>query len=86
ASKIIKYNKSIVFTFTLLTLISAVALFFVSINYNMNDYIPEDAPSTVAIEIMEEEFNSTLSNAQVMIKNVTVQEALLYKEWLEEID
>ncbi|MBU9720187.1 MULTISPECIES: efflux RND transporter permease subunit [Bacillaceae] len=86
ASKIIKHNKLIVIVFTILTLISAVALFFVDINYNMNDYIPEDAPSTKAIEVMEEEFESTLSNAQVMIKDVSVQEALLYQEWLENID
>lgn len=52
----------------------------------MNDYIPEHAPSTLAIEIMEAEFDRTLSNAQVMIKNVTVQEALTYKAQLESIE
>lgn len=86
AGKIIKYKKSIVIVFTVLTLISAVAMIFVSVNYNMNDYIPEDAPSTIAIDIMEEEFDRTLSNAQVMIQDVSVQEALVYKEMLEEID
>ncbi|MBU9712310.1 efflux RND transporter permease subunit [Evansella tamaricis] len=86
ASQIIKHKKSIVIIFMILTVISAIIQFFVPINYNMNDYIPEDSPSTKAIEIMEEEFDSTLPNAQVMIREVSVQEALLYKEWLVEIE
>ncbi len=29
---------------------------FVSVNYDMNDYLPEDARSTVALDRMEQEF------------------------------
>lgn len=85
-TNIIKYKKTIVIVFSILTVLSAIALFFVSINYNMNDYIPETAPSTVAIEVMEKEFGTTLSNAQVMMTNVSIQEALKFKEALEAID
>ncbi|UCZ54766.1 MMPL family transporter [Bacillus shivajii] len=86
AAKIIKYKKTIVIVFMVLTVISAIATLFVSVNYNMNDYMPEDAQSTKAVEVMEEEFDRTLSNAQVMIRDVSVQEAILYKELLEGID
>ncbi len=70
----------------LLTVFSAIAQFFVSVNYNMSEYMPENTPSTKAIEMMEKEFDTPLSNAQVMIRNVSVQEALSYKDMLEEID
>ncbi|WP_216830302.1 efflux RND transporter permease subunit [Alkalihalobacterium elongatum] len=86
AGIIMKYKKSIVVVFMLLTVLSAIAQFFVSINYNMSEYMPEDTPSTKAMEVMEEEFDVPLSNAQVMIRDVSVQEALLYKDMLEEID
>ncbi|OIJ09371.1 RND transporter [Anaerobacillus arseniciselenatis] len=86
ARKIIKYKKPIVIIFMILTVVSAIAQFFVSVNYNMSDYMPEDAPSTKAIEVMEEEFDRSLANAQVMIQDVSLQEALLYKELLAEID
>ncbi|MCL7745586.1 efflux RND transporter permease subunit [Halalkalibacter alkaliphilus] len=86
AAKIMKYKKSIVIVFMLVTVLSAIAQLFVSVNYNMSEYMPEDTPSTKAIEVMEKEFDTPLSNAQVMIRNVSVQKALLYKEMLEEVE
>ncbi|MCE7792173.1 MMPL family transporter [Salipaludibacillus sp. CUR1] len=86
AAKIIKHKLPIVIIFFILTVLSAVAQFFVPINYNMNDYVPEDSTSTVAVEVMETEFGSSMPNAEVMITDVTVLEALLYKERLEAID
>jgi uncharacterized protein len=86
ASQIIKYKKTIVIVFMIITVISAIAQFFVSVNYNMSDYMPENTPSTLAIKVMEAEFDRPLPNAEVMITDVSVQEALLYKKLLEEID
>ncbi|WP_077065124.1 efflux RND transporter permease subunit [Gracilibacillus massiliensis] len=70
----------------LITLISVVTQFGVSVNYDMADYLPEDAPSTNAMDLMEEEFDSGVENARVMLEDVTVQEALEYKAELEAID
>ncbi|MCS0542791.1 hypothetical protein NXY55_22715 [Aeromonas veronii] len=39
-----------------------------------------------AMEIMEEEFEGAVPNTRVMIHDVTIQEALGYKEKLSEID
>ncbi|MDT8860249.1 MMPL family transporter [Alkalihalobacillus sp. MEB130] len=86
AAKIMKYKKSIVVVFMLLTVFSAIAQFFVSVNYNMSEYMPENTPSTKAIEVMEAEFDTPLSNAQVMIRDVSLQEALVYKDRLGELD
>ena len=44
------------------------------------------APSTVALDVMEDEFDGGIPNARVLIYNVTVPEALSYKEKLGEID
>ena len=55
-------------------------------DYDMNDYLPENSPSTVALDLMDEEFGSGVPNARVMIKNVTVPQALEYKEKLKAVD
>jgi len=52
----------------------------------MQDYLPEDAESTIALNVMEEEFASGVPNTRVMIEDVTIQEAVNYKEELEAID
>src|SRR5699024_9317059 len=44
------------------------------------------APSIKATNLMEEEFDDDVANTRVMIKDVDIQEALSYKEKLEEID
>ena len=59
---------------------------FISVNYDMNSYLPEDAPSTKALNVMEEEFDGAIPNARVMVKDVTQKEALKYKEKLEAVD
>lgn len=70
----------------MITLISTVAQFAVSVNYNMVDYLPGDAPSMNAMDLMEEEFEDPVENARVMIRDVSVTQALDYKNELEAID
>ncbi len=70
----------------LITLICVGLQFFVTVNYDMKDYLPKDSPSTEGMEVMEEEFAGTVPDTDVMVKNVTVQEALAFKEKLADID
>ena len=70
----------------LLAIVSAGVQFAVSVNYDMVDYLPGNAPSTVAMDVMEAEFDGGLTNARVMIKDVGIQEALAFKRDLEAID
>ncbi|SDZ76222.1 hypothetical protein SAMN05421743_101102 [Thalassobacillus cyri] len=67
-------------------MISAVSQFAVSVNYNMADYLPDDSSSMQAVDLMEEEFDEPIANARVMVKDVSVTEALEYKQELEAID
>jgi uncharacterized protein len=86
AEKVIKHKKAVVIAFVLFTLISTVAQFFVSVNYNMVDYLPEDAQSTRAMEIMEKEFTAEVPDTRVMVRDISLQEALRVKEELSAID
>lgn len=85
-TRILKYKKSIVTVFIVFALVSVVVQFGVSVNYSMFDYLPKNAPSTIAIDVMEEEFAGDVDNTRVMIKDVSIQEALDYKESIEAID
>ena len=58
----------------------------VSVNYDITDYLPENTKSTVSIDVMQAEFDGGIPNARVMIKNVTIPEALEYKEKLKNIE
>ncbi len=69
-----------------ITFISIITQFGVSVNYDMADYLPEDSPSMNAIDVMEEEFDAGIENARVMLQDVSVQEAIEYKQQLEAID
>lgn len=70
----------------ILAVVGAVVQFAVPVNYNMADYLPENAPSTVAMDVMDEEFDEAMTNTRVMMKDVSIQEALAFKEELAAID
>lgn len=84
--KIIQFRKIIMLAFLLLAVLCAYCKQFISVNYDMNDYLPDDTPSTVALDVMGDEFDGEIPNARVMVKNVTIAQALDYKERLEKID
>ncbi|MGN0308806.1 MAG: RND family transporter [Lachnospiraceae bacterium] len=85
-AKVIEKRKIILVCFILCLAISFFCQQFVEVNYNMNDYLPEDSHSTLSLEIMEEEFEGAIPNARVMIRGVTLPQALEYKARLEAID
>lgn len=70
----------------ILSIICSLATLTVSVNYDMTDYLPEDAQSTIAMEIMEEEFEGSVPTNRVMINDVTIQESLAFKKELAAID
>nr|WP_077212889.1 MMPL family transporter [Bacillus dakarensis] len=86
AARIIAHKRTILVAFFIIAIISTVAQFFVSVNYNMVDYLPDDAQSTKALKIMEEEFTASVPDTRVMVKGVSLQEALAIKEELAAID
>ncbi len=86
ASRIIKHKKLVIAIFLAFAVVCAFLSRFVSINYNMMDYLPSSAPSTKALDIMENEFSQSMPNASVMVRNVSATEALAYKDNLAAID
>lgn len=82
---VIRHKKIIMTCFLILFILSAIAQGFVSVNYDMNSYLPEDSDSTVALDVMEEEFDGGIPNVRVMIYDVSIPEALEYKEKLSAI-
>ena len=86
ANSVLKYKKTVLIVFIVLALLCMAASLFVTVNYDLADYLPKDAQSTSAIEILKDEFGNALPNARVMIRNVTVLEALDFKEKLAALD
>lgn len=85
-SKVVKYPKIILAFFGVLTILGAVLQKDVGVNYEVEAYLPEETKSTVSLEVMREEFEGGIPNARVMVRNVTLSEALEYKEKIEVCD
>ena len=77
---IVNNPKKILACFLLLAAIGAVLSGMVGVNYDIKDYLPDGTASTVSLDVMEEEFKGGIPNARVAVKNVTIPEALEYKE------
>ncbi len=83
---VVKRRKLIVLLTKLLTIVATICFFNVKINYNMTDYLPESANSTVALDIMEDEFGEAVPNCNVMVDDVSIIQAVDIKATLESIE
>lgn len=81
---IVNHPKKILVFFLLLAVTGIFMKGMVTVDYDITDYLPEDSASTVSLEKMESEFDGGIPNARVMVKDVSIPEALEYKEKLEE--
>lgn len=83
---VVNHRKTIIGLFVFAAIICAFLQTLVSVNYDMNDYLPADTHSTVSLEVMKEEFDGGIPNTRVMVQDVSVPEALEYKEAIEAVD
>lgn len=83
---ILKHKAFVISIFTVSCIVCALLYTQVKVDYDMNDYLPKDSASTNAINVMKSEFGGGIPNARVMISNVSVAEALNYKQKLQKID
>ena len=83
---IVSHRKLIIAVFLILFAVCAVCRQFVAVNYDMNDYLPDKSPSTLALDLMDKEYDGGIPNARVMVQNVSVPQALEYKEKLLAVD
>lgn len=85
-SGIVRRKKAVLILFAVMTVLCFFLEQLVSVNYDINDYLPEDTHSTVSLEIMEQEFDGGIPNTRVMIRNVTIPQALEYKKLLRQVE
>lgn len=83
---VMQYKKVVLTIFMILFVFSCLTASKVKVNYNMMDYLPDESASTIALNIMEEEFGSSITNARVMLQDITIPEVLSYKEKLKQIE
>ena len=72
----LKHRRAVVRLFLAVMVVCACFIPFVRTNYNMVDYLPDDAQSTTAVRIMADEFETAMPNADVMVRDVTITQAL----------
>ena len=83
---IVNHQKLIIIVYLLAFVLCLICKQFVSVNYDMNDYLPKDSASTKAIDLMSKEYGEGIPNARVMIHDVSIAQALEYKHKLSSVD
>lgn len=83
AQGIIGHRKAVIAEFIACAIVSAALALLVDVNYNISDYLPKLAPSTVGIQIMDEAFHQQIPNIDAMARDVSLQQALHIKSQIE---
>ena len=83
---VVDHPKTIITGFLAAFVICFLCQRFIAVDYDMNDYLPAESPSTLALEAMNAEYTGGVPNARVMVKNVTVPQALEYKAQLQAVE
>ena len=82
---IVKIRHYIEMLFIVLIFINLINIPLVKVNYDLTEYLPSYTESKVAIDLMEQEFGYP-GTARIMITDVSVYEAYVYKQMLENIE
>jgi predicted RND superfamily exporter protein len=83
---VVAHRRAIIAIFIVLVLLCTPLIFLVKINYNIIEYLPASSQSTEAIRLMDGEFNEAVPNADVMVRDVTLTQALEYKARIEAVE
>ncbi len=83
---IVEHRKAVLTLFSVLAILGIFGKLAIKVDYNISDYLPDDAPSTIALNKMEEEFDGGIANARAMVQNVTIPEALEYKQKIADVN
>lgn len=83
---LLKHKKIIILLFVVLTAVCSLLSLRVGVNYNLMDYLPDESPSTIALNVMNEQFEKGAPNARIMIPDVEISEAVGYKEQMKKVE
>ena len=82
----LRHRKVVVGVFALLALACALCIPQVKVNYSMVDYLPEDAESVIALNDMENAFDSATPNARAYVEGIDLTTADALSASLGEIE
>lgn len=82
---IIDKRRIIGIVFAVMFILCLISSPFVKVNYDLTEYLPGSVTSKKAIDLMEQEFGYP-GTARIMIKDVSIYEASIYKQLIEKID
>lgn len=83
--KLLRHKGLISIAFIVLAVLCLVLSGGVAVNYNLVDYLPESADSTIALEEMDAAYSVSIPNLRVMVINVSIPQALEIKERLRAV-
>jgi predicted RND superfamily exporter protein len=85
--KLLRFKWLILAVYAVGIIFSAIASQLVGVNYDVMSYLPKDSPSTIAINRIEEIFDTSVgSDTRVMVGVSSIPEALEYKERLRDVE
>lgn len=85
-NRIVNHPKLILGIFSVVFVICLILRQFIAVNYDMNDYLPPTSASTVALDVMEQEYDGGIPNARIMLEDVSIPEVLTYKAKIQSVD
>lgn len=77
--KITNRPKLILISFGVLFLVCLACKPLIAVNYDMNDYLPSDSASTIALDTMAQEYEGGIPNTRIMIEDMSIPQAQEYK-------
>lgn len=83
---VVKHRKPIIAFYAVAALVCLFLRQFVGVNYDITSYLPDEAASTVALNTMGDEFEGDIPNCRVMVPNVSIAQALKYKDKIKKVD
>ena len=72
---VLKHRWWVLAAFACLTAFAVLCIPHVKVNADFSDYLPKDSPSTIAADVMADEFTDDVSNIRVYAEGVDVAEA-----------
>ena len=76
---VVRKGRAIEIFFIIATIVCAICYPFVGVNYDLSQYLPQEAPTKQALDVMEDEFGYP-GMARVMVKDVTLPEARVIRQ------
>jgi predicted RND superfamily exporter protein len=72
---VLRHRKAVILGFVLFTVLCTVCIPFVNVNFDLTSYLPKEARSTKALNLMTDAYGTGIPNARLYAKGVSLPEA-----------